>query len=69
MINSWWLVVVSFVYLIILVWHGRMSYRHGIWDGAFNHFLPIVKEEMMRYDSFRTKRIFEAEDAELMIKE
>ena len=41
-----------------------MAYRQGIWDGAFNHFLPIVKREMLRYDERRAKMIFRIDGIE-----
>jgi hypothetical protein len=62
MINSWWLAGQSFASLILIVWVRSMAYRHGIWDGAFNHFLPIVRREMFYYDKHRAKIIFDAED-------
>lgn len=42
-----------------------MCYNHGIWDGAFNHFLPIVREQMLRYDERRANAIFTGEYKEL----
>lgn len=63
MISEWLLMIVCVAWPITLFWHGRMAYRHGIWDGAFNHFLPIVKREMLFYDERRAKMIFEDEDA------
>lgn len=62
MVNEWWLVAMAIGWLVSLVGYGRMCYRHGIWDGAFNHFLPIVKQEMLRYAPHRAKEIFEAEE-------
>jgi len=38
-----------------------MSYRHGVWDGAFHHFMPHVIKEMLYYDRPRTIRIMRAE--------
>lgn len=64
MVNAWWLVAEAFVALVFLVWIQRMAYRHGIWDGAFNHFLPVVRKEMIFYDEHRAARIFEAEEIE-----
>ncbi len=61
--SPWWLAGVSFAWLALMIWYGRMSYRHGIWDGAFNQFLPIVRKEMIFYDEFRARRIFEREEA------
>jgi hypothetical protein len=61
MISIWWLVVASFVWLALLVWTRDMAYRHGIWDGAFNHFLPVVRGEMLFYDRHRAASIFEQE--------
>jgi len=61
MINAWWLVIVSFAWLVLLVWIQRMSYRHGVWDGAFNHFMPQVQKEMLYYDRHRATRILRQE--------
>ncbi|MFZ1008845.1 MAG: hypothetical protein WAN65_18545 [Candidatus Sulfotelmatobacter sp.] len=61
MISEWWLVGMALGFLVVLIWHGRMAYRHGIWDGAFNHFLPIVRREMLFYDKRRAEMIFESE--------
>ncbi len=62
MISAWWLVGATWAFLVVLIWHSRMSYRHGIWDGAFNHFLPIVKREMLYYDERRAEAIFAKEE-------
>ena len=69
LISSWWLVALSFAYLAIMVWSGRMAYRHGIWDGAFNHFLPRVRKEMLCYDKHRAEVIFELEDRNVRAKQ
>lgn len=62
MISIWWLVGEAFGMLGLMVWSRNMAYRHGIWDGAFNHFLPIVRREMLFYDERRAKIIFETEN-------
>lgn len=62
---NWWLIAEGAAFLALIVWTNRMSYRHGIWDGAFNHFLPIVRREMRRYNAARAKAILEAEQIEL----
>ncbi|MDE2472510.1 MAG: hypothetical protein KGL35_28230 [Bradyrhizobium sp.] len=59
--NEWWLLVLSVAWLISLIWTRNMAYRHGIWDGAFNHFLPVVRREMLFYDADRARRILLAE--------
>ena len=46
---TWLFAVVAICFAAILWFHGRLSYRYGIWDGAFNQFLPVVKQEMERY--------------------
>lgn len=61
-ISVWWLVGSSVFWLFLLIWTRNMAYRHGIWDGAFNHFLPIVRKEMLFYDSYRASKIFNSED-------
>ena len=64
MVNGWWLVGGAFGMLALMIWTRNMAYRHGIWDGAFNHFLPVVRREMLFYDERRAKMILEGEDAE-----
>lgn len=61
MVNAWWLIAVCFLWVVLVGWTNRMSYRHGIWDGAFNHFLPRVRQEMLYYDKFQAERIFAQE--------
>lgn len=61
MVSEWWLIGMLVVFLILLIWMRNMAYRHGIWDGAFNHFLPIVRREMHYYDARRAKQILDAE--------
>lgn len=62
MVNQWWLAVEAVLWLIVCLWMRGMAYRHGIWDGAFNHFLPIVKKEMLFYDERRAKEILSREE-------
>ena len=45
----------------IYIWCQNLAYRQGICDGAFNHFLPTVRQEMLRYDKWRAEKIFEKE--------
>jgi hypothetical protein len=54
---EWVLLGVSVCWLITLVWVRNMAYRHGIWDGAFNQFLPIVQREMRWYAPHRAAEI------------
>lgn len=63
MISAWWLAVEAGAFTALILYLQRVSYRCGIWDGAFNHFLPIVQAEMVFYDERRAKLIFEADDA------
>lgn len=60
-INAWWLAAASVGWLATMIWTRNMAYRHGIWDGAFNHFLPIVRKEMIFYDERRAAEILERE--------
>jgi hypothetical protein len=64
MIDAWWLVGSWLGWLALLFVSRRMAYRHGIWDGAFNHFLPIVRREMLFYDKRRAEAIFAAESTD-----
>ena len=62
MVREWLIPAISFAWLVLLIWTNRTSYRHGIWDGAFNQFLPHVRAEMFRYDRHRAEQIFDAAD-------
>lgn len=53
--------IMAICWLITLILVRKMAYRHGIWDGAFNHFLPVVQKEMLYYDEGRAKAILEKE--------
>ena len=63
MISAWWLAVEAGAFLVFCIYINRINYRHGIWDGAFNHFLPVVQREMLFYDERRARLILEAEAA------
>lgn len=42
------------VYLVtcgLLLWAGRLRYKHGVWDGAFNQGLPHVRRAMLDFDA------------------
>lgn len=55
------ILIMAICWLVTLILVRHMAYRHGIWDGAFNHFLPIVQKEMLYYDKHRAKAILEKE--------
>ena len=61
MVNAWWLALEAVSLMAFCFWTNRTNYRCGIWDGAFNHFLPVVQREMLRYDSRRARQILDAE--------
>lgn len=61
MVSGYWLAIEAIVLLGLGIYTNRVNYHCGIWDGAFNHFLPVVKREMMRYDERRAKAIFDQE--------
>ncbi len=63
MVNSWWLVAEACVFFVLIFYLNRVNYRCGIWDGAFNHFLPVVQKEMLLYDEHRARKILDAEAA------
>jgi hypothetical protein len=65
MISIWWLVGASAGWMIVSIYLQRVAYRHGIWDGAFNHFLPNVQREMRYYDRHKADAILAAEREEL----
>ena len=62
MVSAWWLYVEAGVFLALIVYLNRVNYRCGIWDGAFNHFLPIVQKEMRFYDARRASLILDKKD-------
>jgi hypothetical protein len=57
MISAWWLLVVMCVMLLVMVYHSIVAYNQGVWDGAFNQFLPRVQKQMLIYDEERALRI------------
>lgn len=61
MISAWWLVIICAAWLIMLAVVQRAAYRCGVWDGAFNHFLPHVRREMRRYNAHKARAILEQE--------
>ena len=63
MIDIFWLAIVT-VLLVLMLWTNRTAYRHGIWDGAFNHFLPVVQKEMLYYDRDRATKLLRNEGIE-----
>ena len=64
MINAWWAVGEAWGFVILMIWTRSRAYRAGIWDGAFNHFLPVVKREMLFYDKARAEAVFAREKEE-----
>lgn len=42
--------IFSFVALVASLYANRIAYKHGIWDGAFNQFIPHVRKAMFEYD-------------------
>ena len=53
MVSVWWLPVEALAFMAACIYLNRVSYRCGVWDGAFNHFLPVVRREIMFYDPLR----------------
>ena len=62
----WWLLGEALAFMLLSIYLQRVAYRHGVWDGAFNHFLPVVRREMVYYDEHRARAIFASEVAALM---
>ena len=52
-ISMLWLIFIPFLWVMSLVYIQHFSYVRGIWDGAFNQFLPFVQEQMHLYDPHR----------------
>lgn len=40
-----------------MLYANHLAYEHGVWDGAFNQFLPRVRSAMRKYDPDRAKEI------------
>ena len=40
MVSGYWLAVEVLAFLGLGIYTNHVNYRCGIWDGAFNHFLP-----------------------------
>ena len=52
-----YVVITSAVWCALLIVVRRTAYKCGIWDGAFNQFLPHVRREMRSYDPHRAAEI------------
>lgn len=52
-----WCLFVSACWAVFSIFMQQMAYRYGIWDGAFNQFLPKVRREMFFYDAHRAAKI------------
>lgn len=58
--ETFWMAATGIMSVACLI-VGELRYRAGIWDGAFNRFLPRVQAEMRRYDRDRAERILDAD--------
>lgn len=53
-----WVFTAAIVILGVLsIVSQRLAYKHGIWDGAFNQFLPYVRSSILEYDERRGRKI------------
>lgn len=43
----------------LLIYSGHLRYKFGVWDGAFNQFLPHVQKAMREYDRDRAASILD----------
>ncbi len=41
----------------MLIYSAHLRYRFGVWDGAFNQFLPRVRRYMREYDERKALEI------------
>lgn len=57
MISAWIVYLLVLGLLILVIAASRSAYRGGVWDGAFNQFLPHVQKEMVWYDEHRSRGI------------
>ena len=57
----------SLIWIVLAIYYAEMRYKQGVWDGAFNHFLPHVRREMFAYDKHRAAAIFKSEGEELVV--
>ncbi len=51
-------IIIGFLLLLVFA-VGRANYRLGVYDGAFNQFLPHVQEMMRDYDERRATEILD----------
>lgn len=49
----------------LLLWSAKMRYEHGVWDGAFNRFIPHVQKAMIDYDADRAFAVLEEDGIEI----
>lgn len=63
-VNAWWLVVEAAAFLVLCICMQHIAYNQGIWDGAFNQFLPRVRKQMHFYDDRRARKILAEYDRE-----
>jgi hypothetical protein len=63
MSSGWWLLAAAVAWLASLRWTAKVNYRYGVWDGAFNRFLPCVREHMRTYDPYLAAQILDRKDA------
>ena len=57
-----WLMLAAIPFVVLMGYANRLAYRHGIWDGAFNHFLPVVRSAMRQYDDRRAEKVLRTPD-------
>jgi len=49
--------IILLVSLAVMSYCCHLCYIQGIWDGAFNQFLPRVQKHMLEYDPHRAEQI------------
>lgn len=51
--------VEAIIFIALTLYTNSICYKHGIWDGAFNHFLSYVQKQMRYYDPHRAAKILD----------
>ena len=58
-----WLFTIAVITIGVLSIISRhLAYKHGVWDGAFNQFIPYVRKSILEYDERRGAEILERYD-------
>lgn len=62
-LGDWFWLSLMVITNVVLLYSSHLSYKHGIWDGAFNQFLPYVQRSIFEYDKYRAQLILNANES------